>query len=115
MVRCTMSLDTKYTALSRLVRSVLGLDLETLASRAPAVGYEYFDLERLLAHVRSSPLALDDKIFGPFSRQVRGYLATIEAYVALGIIKDKPLSSRRSSLRRRWRYRCRTARRCWTR
>ena len=84
-----MSLDTKYTALSRLVRSVLGLDLETLASRAPAVGYEHFDLERLLAHVRSSPLALDDKIFGPFSRQVRGYLATIEAYVALGIIKDQ--------------------------
>jgi len=81
-------LDETYPSLSDLVRSVLGLDLEALANRAPAEAFDHFDLERRLAHVRSSPLALDDTIFGPHSQQVRGYLATIEAFVALGVVRN---------------------------
>lgn len=86
------TLDIRYPHLSALVSSVLSVDLETLASRAPASGYLYFDLERLLAHVRAIPMSYGDDfcdhIYGLGDRQVRGYLATLEAFIALGVVRD---------------------------
>lgn len=84
------SLDQRYPFLSGLIRSVHRISLEELTRRAPtAVEYEYYDLERLLANVRdndhwheaSGPLVA-------YFDQPRGYLATLEAYVGLGIVKD---------------------------
>ena len=83
------TLDTRYPNLSQMVTSVLGIDLEQLASRAPAQDYEYFDLERLLAHSKDYRRMVDaDSWLAPFATQVAGYIATIEAYVALGVAKD---------------------------
>lgn len=92
MIFHTAKLDTRFPKLSALVWSVLQIDLETLASRAAASGYEYYDLERLLADVRATPLSYGDPIadatFGPHGQQARGYLATIEAFIGLGIVGD---------------------------
>lgn len=56
-----MNLDLQYPNLSALIQSVLGMSLQQLAARAPAAGYTFFDLERLLAHVRDiNQLQLDE-------------------------------------------------------
>src|SRR5262245_45690641 len=84
------SLDEEYPLLSGLIRAERGLDLEALAKRAPAQRYEYFDLERQLHEVKqfgSIPTgALADLV--PHIDQARGYLATIERYLGLGILKN---------------------------
>lgn len=84
-----MALDDMYPRLSQLVNLVLEIDLETLASRAPAVGYRsYFDLERLLAHARDDLPVLNAWEFRFHIKQVHGYLATLEEYVARGLVRD---------------------------
>lgn len=71
----------------------MGLTLDQLADRCPCnENYEHFDLERLLAAVRDSPL-FNDPEFTRYSEnwaQVRGYLATFDAYLALGVVKKLP-------------------------
>jgi hypothetical protein len=65
------------------------MDLHRLAARSPTAEYDYFDLERLLAHTLDQDrLGMTNTILAPFATQVRGYIATIEAYVALGLVKD---------------------------
>lgn len=87
-----MTLDARYPHLSRLVFAALGLTLEKLADRAPADYVPYFDLERLLAHVRMiHGVRLDadaDMLFHLHHDQVRGYVATLEAFAALGVVRD---------------------------
>jgi hypothetical protein len=87
------TLDATYPSLSKLVTTVLSMELETLADRAPAIDYDYFDLERLLAEVRAAQRAgFTDEHYlatlGHHEQQTRGYLATIEAYVASGVVKN---------------------------
>ena len=84
------SLDEDYPKLSELVSTVLGIGLEGLADRAPAQDYEYFDLERLLADARAgrTHIKAGDLLAG-FAEQTHGYIATLEAYVGLGVLKDK--------------------------
>jgi hypothetical protein len=82
------TLDQKYHRLSHLIDTVLGIGLEDLANRAPASNYEYFDLDRLLAHVRNNSSIGQVSSLAPYETQVRGYLATIEAYLELGVVKD---------------------------
>jgi hypothetical protein len=84
----TTTLDDRYPRLSKLVREgQVEQTLELLASRAPAVDYEYFDLERLLAQDRAIENAQIDEISAAIvaahHEQTRGYLATIEQFVTL--------------------------------
>ena len=84
-------LDADYPHLSATVRSVLSLSLDQLADRCPCeIEFKYFDLERLLAGVRDSPLFNDPEYtnYSDSWMQVRGYLATFDAYIALGILKN---------------------------
>jgi hypothetical protein len=87
------TLDEMFPNLGRLVQRVLGMSLEGLASRAPAVGFQFYDLERLLATVRAneaSPLdELCTAIYGAHRAQDRGYIATIDAFIGLGAIRDE--------------------------
>lgn len=82
------NLDERYPHLSELVRSVLTLSLDALASRAPCDDYPFYDLERLLANVRDNDYEVLDE-FGSWFAQARGYLATIDAYVGLGVIENR--------------------------
>lgn len=86
------TLDTKYPHLAALVRAGLGLTLEKLADRAPARDFEFYDLERLLAQVREIETikhsAVTAAIFAAHENQIRGYVATLEAFVALGVVKS---------------------------
>lgn len=87
-----MDLDGRYPHLSSLVRAVLGISLVGLANRAPAKDFKYFDLERLLAHVEQiSNWQLDEigeAIMRLHHQQVHGYVSTIEAFAALGVVRD---------------------------
>jgi len=83
------SLDDDFPKLSRLVTSVLGVGLEQLAARAPAQDYEYFDLERLLADAKAGQTHIDSgDVLAEFAQQTRGYVATLDAYVGLGVLKN---------------------------
>jgi len=83
------SLDQRFPSLSQLVEAEYGFSLEHLAKRARATQYDYFDLERLLAHTLDDDrYGLADGVLAPHAAQVRGYIATLEAYVALGIVKN---------------------------
>jgi hypothetical protein len=85
------SLDVDYPYLSAVVRDVLSLTLNQLADRCPCQAiYQYFDLERLLAAVRDNPLFNDPEYtnYSDSWAQVRGYLATIDAYIGLGVLKN---------------------------
>lgn len=86
------TLDLLFPSLSSMVRSVLGLTLEQLAAREPATNYKFFDLERLLAHRKVIDAIKLDEIGEAIVRlhhqQVRGYIATLEAFVALGVLRD---------------------------
>jgi hypothetical protein len=88
-----MNLDLQYPHLSLLIQSVLGITLQELAARAPAAGYTFFDLERLLAHVQFvNQVQLDEigeAIVRLHHQQVRGYVATLEAFVALGVLRER--------------------------
>lgn len=88
-----MNLDVRYPHLSALVREVLDMSLVELANRAPATGFEYFDLERLLAHVEQiAGWDLDEvseAIVRLHHQQVHGYVSTIEAFAALGVVRDR--------------------------
>jgi len=91
-------LDERYPNLSNLVQSILKLSLEDLASRAPADRYEFYDLERLLADTRQTDIsAIAESPFAPFAAQTRGYLATIEEYIARNLVKN-PLRFIKSKL-----------------
>lgn len=85
-------LDVLFPSLSATIRSVLGLTLEQLAARQPATNYKFFDLERLLAHRKAiDAMKLDDigeAIVRLHHQQVRGYVDTLEAFVALGVLRD---------------------------
>src|ERR1041385_726049 len=87
------TLDSTFPDLSGLVRRVLRVSLEDLASRAPASDFQFYDLERLLAKVRANEaLHLDEicaAIFGAHHAQDRGYVATVDAFVKLGVIRDE--------------------------
>jgi len=84
------TLDDRYPHLSSLVASVHGFGLERLADRAPAGDYDYFDLERLLAHERDMRLqAAAGGLDALLAQQPLGYVATIEAYVGLGVLKNR--------------------------
>jgi hypothetical protein len=84
-----IDLDGQYPKLSQLVEAECDVTLEQLANRAPAVNYKYFDLERLLAHaVRDARTGPAGTLLAPYATQVLGYLATLEAYIALNVIKS---------------------------
>jgi len=84
------SLDEDYPKLSELVSTVLGIGLEGLADRAPAQDYEYFDLERLLADARGGRTYIKaGNLLAGFAEQTHGYIATLESYVGLGVLKDQ--------------------------
>lgn len=87
-----MNLDLQYPHLSALVRDVLDLTLGELANRAPATGFAFFDLERLLAHVEEiASWSLDEigeAIVRLHHQQVHGYVSTLEGFVALGVVRD---------------------------
>lgn len=80
-----VTLDSRLPGLSALVRSDLKIGLEELADRKPAVGYSYFDLERLLAHFRELDSTQHDEvgeiIISGHRDQVRGYVATLDEFV----------------------------------
>ncbi len=84
-----VSLDDDYPNLSQLVACVLGIGLEQLAARAPARDYEYFDLERLLADAKAGQAHITSgDLLAGFAQQTHGYVATLEEYVGLGVLKD---------------------------
>lgn len=69
------------------------MSLVQLAHRAPAVNYEHFDLERLLAHLESvkswSQEDLGEMLMRLHHQQVHGFVATIEQFLALDVVKDR--------------------------
>src|SRR5215510_9713010 len=77
-----VTLDSRLPGLSALVRSDLKIGLDELADRKPAVGFGYFDLERLLAHFRELDSTQHDEIGEAIIRghrdQVRGYVARVD-------------------------------------
>jgi hypothetical protein len=87
------TLDELFPHLSELVRDVRGLSLDDLSTRAPSVGFPFYDLERLLAAVREDEVdPLDGTlapIFGVQDAQLRGYVATIDAYIGLGTLQGR--------------------------
>jgi len=88
-----MNLDVRYPHLSALVQEVLGTSLVDLSNRAPATGFDFFDLERLLSHVaRIACWSLDtisEEILRLHHQQVQGYVSTIEAFTELGVVRDR--------------------------
>lgn len=88
-----MNLDLRYPAISASVREALDMSLVDLARRAPAVDYEFFDLERLLAHLELiDGRKLDDlgeMIVRLHDQQVHGFAATIEEFLSLGVLEDR--------------------------
>jgi hypothetical protein len=89
-----VALDTDYPCLSAAVQQVHSLTLDQLADRCPCDStFQFFDLERLLAGVRDSPLFNDPEYtrYSDAWMQVRGYLATFDAYLALSVVKNPAL------------------------
>ena len=95
-----LDLDAQYPALSAIVREVSGLTLETLADRAPAHGYDFYDLERLCADVRASQIPVDNPFLAGLGgdTQIQGYLAISNEYVARGFVRKRPSFVRRKLL-----------------
>ena len=87
-----LDLDAQYPALSAIVCEVNGLTLEALADRAPAHNYEFYDLERLCADIRTRQIPIDNPFLQALGEatQIQGYLAVLNEYVARGFVRKRP-------------------------